>query len=157
MNTSQFILWTCIALIPKADKDSAVRERTNISQEYRDIQRTHSTSMNYHYSLPFSYSMPLCKECKLYISFGIQPKGRGLAPSHSDSEHRLSILPCLVAVPCKGGGTMLTISLSTWTHHSPLLHSRFSLSISLTLLGTAKPLEESRSKHKFNLQIKWNH
>ena len=67
----------------------------------------------------------------------------------------LSVLLCLIAVPCGGGWTVLTASLSTWTHHSPPLHSTFSLSISLTLLGTS--LEESRSKHKFNLQIKWNH
>ena len=74
MSTFQFILWTCITLIPRADKDER-KLRTNISQEYRNRHRTPSPSVNYHYSLPISYSTPLCKECKLCISFGISPRG----------------------------------------------------------------------------------
>ena len=155
MSTFQFILWTCITLIPRADKDER-KLRTNISQEYRNRHRTPSPSVNYHYSLPISYSTPLCKECKLCISLE-SVQGERFRSISFRNESRLSVLHCLVAGPCKGGWPMPTISLSTWTYQSPLLHSTFSVSISLTLLGTAQPLEVSRSKHKFNLQIKWNH
>ena len=158
MSISQFILWTCITLIPRADKDSAVRESWGpISPKNIGIDIGHPLLVwiTIIHSL-FLTPRPFVKNAN-YAFLLESVQGEQFGSISFRSESRLSVLHCLVTGPCKGGWPMPTISLSTWTYQSPLLHSTFSVSISLTLLGTAKPLEVSRSKHRFNLQVKWNH
>lgn len=86
----------CITLTPKAHKDSTMKDNCRpIALVHINVLRKNSARKNYHISFPCFYSMPCFKECKLYISFGSQPKGRSQAPSHLIRESGLFRAFCI--------------------------------------------------------------